>query len=62
VEHAWKAIQGTAVEPLVLTEVELVTKDNLMNAMVDALDMLPGGTRSRPCGRKRVMRIGKCHM
>jgi hypothetical protein len=19
-------------------------------------------TRSRPCGRKRVMRIGKCHM
>ena len=45
-EAVIKVLQGEAVSPLLLTEVELVTLDNLLKTTVDGLYMLPSVLRN----------------
>jgi PAS domain S-box-containing protein len=41
-EMALRSLQGATVPPLLLTDVALVTLDNLAEAMADMLDLVPG--------------------
>jgi ABC-type sugar transport system substrate-binding protein/anti-anti-sigma regulatory factor len=46
VERAMSILQGESVQPLTLTDVKLVTADNLVEAAVDKLELYPGMLQS----------------